>query len=146
LPEVAAAPARLKHHLRDDDQVRARADCRQRVAAIEQAGLARLDHRQRDSTATRILAQNEIERIEFATRGNDVRRRVIGVEHCAQSLAGAGLGNDAIGAKRAEQHRQPGTVGADFGAPCGPCLADVRIPGGQCFVHIVSRRIERPAE
>ena len=68
---------------------------------------ARLDQRQRDAAAPRVLAQDDVERIELAARGHHARHAVVRVEDRAQALAGAGLGHDAVGARRAEQTRQP---------------------------------------
>ena len=70
------------------------------VAGVEPAAFARLDHREVDAPAARVLAQDDVERIELAARGDDARRGVQRVQHRAQPLPCAGLGHDRVGARQ----------------------------------------------
>ena len=63
----------LEEHLRDDDEIGPAADRRADIGRREQPVGARLDERERDAPALRILAQDHVERIEFATGGDDAR-------------------------------------------------------------------------
>ncbi len=65
----------LEHHLRDDDEVGAGHDRGDDVVGREVAVVARLDERERDAPAARVLAQDHVERIELAAGGDDARRR-----------------------------------------------------------------------
>ena len=144
--QVGDPLARIEDHLRDHDQVRARPDGRLDVRGREETVGARLDERKRDAPAARVFAQDHVERIELATRGHDTRRRIVRVEDRAQALCRAGLGHDAVRARRAEEPREPPAIGVHLRLPRVPRAAQLRVPRGQRFAHVVLGRIERAAK
>ncbi len=104
------------------------------------------DERQRDAAASRVLAQDDVERIELAARRDHARHGVVRVEDRAQALARARLGNDAIGARGAQQAGETRPIRAHLVEPRVPRAAHVRIPRGEPFAHVVVGRVERTAE
>ena len=93
--EVIETLARVEQHLGYDDEVCARRGA-QDVGGFVTTVVARLDHRQCDAPAPRVLAQDEIERIELRACRDHARHRVVRIEHRAQALPGAGLGHDRV--------------------------------------------------
>ena len=69
--------AGIEHHLRHDDEIDSRADRRDDVVRREPSVGARLDERERDAAAPRVLAQDHVERVELAARRDHARRAVV---------------------------------------------------------------------
>ena len=113
----------------------------------ERAVVTRLDQRERDPAAPRVLAQDHVERIEFAARRDDARRRVVRVQHGAQSLPGAGLRHDAIGTRRAEERARAARGTRPSRRPTRPTHRPCRAYHAASPSRTSSsRRVERPAE
>jgi hypothetical protein len=144
--ELGQALPGVEHHLRHDQEIDARADRGNDVFACELAIRTRLDQSQCDPAAARVLAQDDVERIELATRGDDARHGIEGVENRAQALAGTGLGDHAVGAGRTHEPRQARPERRHFAGPRIPGAAQMRVPRGKALAHVVLGRIERPAE
>ena len=78
--------------------------------------------------APRVLAQDHIERIELAARGDDARDAVARIEHGAQALPRARLRHDAIGTRRSGERGEPRAERGHLRAPVVPRVAQPGIP------------------
>src|SRR6185436_15638773 len=74
-----------EYHLRDYDEVGARADGAHDIGCIEATVGTRFDQRERDTAAARVFAEDHVQRIEFARRRHHAGNRVERVEDGANS-------------------------------------------------------------
>src|SRR5207248_9646567 len=73
LSNVAKSLPGVEDHFGNDDEVRRCGNRIDNVPRVEPAVVKRLDKRQQDATAPRVLAQDHVERVELAARRHDTR-------------------------------------------------------------------------
>jgi hypothetical protein len=137
LAEAGHAFAAAEHHAGNHHQVRvARRDLAPRHQAQVDAALVAVD------------AQDEVDGVELLVRGHHAQllAALQRIEHRAQALAGAGLGDDAVGALGAHEPRGEGAPALPGREPFAPGLVHVVVPDLERVLHVLRHAVGRPAE
>ena len=144
--KVGKPLASVEDYFGDDDQVGSFTDCGENVGGVEGAIGACLDEGEHDPASRRVLAQDQVERIELAPRRDDARHAVVGIENGAQPLTCIRLRHDTFTARGGQEPGKPRPVRIHFRAPTVPGTPEIRVPQRQSLANVVVGRVERPPE
>ena len=88
-----------------------------------------------------VLLEDDVDGIELAVGREHARHAWQRVEDGAQALARGGLRDDAVGARRADELREPRAVRVVLVHPPVPRIAEMRLPELDALAHVVLRLV-----